>query len=106
MVVSSTTIEFLEDVAAASDGPKWWQLYVFDDRDVTSEMLARVVAAGYGAVCLTVDFPVMGLRHRDTRNGFVPPIGLPDVVAHVRPAAVLGRHRVDPRAHARPAAAA
>jgi len=77
MVVSSTAIEFLEDVAAASDGPKWWQLYVFEDREATSDMLRRVVAAGYGAVCLTVDFPVMGLRHRDTRNGFVLPIGMP-----------------------------
>ena len=78
MVVSSTTTEFLEDVAAASDGPKWWQLYVFDDREITSEMLRRVVAAGYSAVCLTVDFPVMGLRHRDRRNGFVPRIGMPE----------------------------
>jgi len=77
MVVSSTSMEFLEEVAAASEGPKWWQLYVFDDRGATSDMLRRVVAAGYGAVCLTVDFPVMGLRHRDTRNGFVPPIGMP-----------------------------
>ena len=78
MVVSSTAIEFLEDVAEASAGPKWWQLYVFEDRAITSKMLGRVVAAGYGAVCLTVDFPVMGLRHRDTRNGFTPPIGMPE----------------------------
>jgi 4-hydroxymandelate oxidase len=77
IVVSSTATEYLEDVAAASDRPKWWQLYVFDDRKFTSEMLRRVAAAGYGAICLTVDFPVMGLRHRDTRNGFVPPIGMP-----------------------------
>ncbi len=76
MVVSSTTIDYLEDVAAASDGPKWWQLYVFEDRDVTSAMLERVVAAGYGAICLTVDFPTSGLRHRDTRNGFVLPYGM------------------------------
>ena len=78
MVVSSTTIDFLEDVATSSDGPKWWQLYVFEDRGVTEEMLARVVASGYGAICLTIDLPVFGLRHRDTRNGFVPPIGAPD----------------------------
>jgi 4-hydroxymandelate oxidase len=39
-------------------------------------MLERVVAAGFGAICLTVDFPTNGLRHRDTRNGFVMPIGL------------------------------
>ncbi len=77
MVVSSTTIDFLEDVATSSTGPKWWQLYVFQDRDVTEKMLARVVASGYEAICLTIDLPVFGLRHRDTRNGFVPPIGAP-----------------------------
>jgi 4-hydroxymandelate oxidase len=38
-------------------------------------MLARVVASGYQAICWTVDFPVAGLRHRDTRSGFVMPFG-------------------------------
>ena len=77
MVVSTTTVDYLEDVAAASDGPKWWQLYVFTDRGGTVEMLHRVHAAGFAAVCLTVDFPDSGLRHRDARNGFEMPIGLP-----------------------------
>jgi 4-hydroxymandelate oxidase len=77
MVVSSTAFEHLEDVAAAAGGSVWWQLYVFEDRDATAATLKRVVAAGYGAVCLTVDFPVMGLRHRDVRNGFSPPYGPP-----------------------------
>jgi 4-hydroxymandelate oxidase len=77
IVVSSTTVDYLEDVAGASDAPKWWQLYVFTDRGVTVDMLHRVHAAGYVAVCLTVDFPDSGLRHRDARNGFEMPIGLP-----------------------------
>ena len=77
MVVSSTAFEYLEDVAAASDATKWWQLYVFTDRELTVDMLHRVHAAGFGAVCLTVDFPDSGLRHRDTRSGFQIPIGLP-----------------------------
>jgi (S)-2-hydroxy-acid oxidase len=77
MVVSSTTVDHLEDVADASDGPKWWQLYVFTDRGLSREMLRRVHAAGFGAVVLTVDFPDNGLRHRDARNAFVMPIGLP-----------------------------
>ena len=42
-----------------------------------SNMLHRVHAAGFAAVCLTVDFPASGLRHRDTRNDFDMPIGLP-----------------------------
>ena len=78
MVVSSTTFAYLEDVAGASDGPKWWQIYVFTERGLSEELLHRVHAAGFSAVCFTVDFPVGGLRHRDTRNGFVMPIGLPE----------------------------
>ncbi len=77
MVVSTTTHAYLEDVASASDAPKWWQLYVFSDREVTAEMLKRVDAAGFAAICFTVDFPVAGLRHRDTRSGFEMPVGLP-----------------------------
>ena len=77
MVVSSTTTDSLEEVAVASDAPKWWQLYVFEDRSATTDMLARVVDAGYEAICLTVDLQVFGLRHRDTRNGFETPIGGP-----------------------------
>jgi 4-hydroxymandelate oxidase len=75
MVVSSTTFDFLEDVSAASDGPKWWQLYIFEDRAATTDMLARVVDAGFDAICLTVDLQVFGLRHRDARHGFEPPFG-------------------------------
>lgn len=77
MVVSTTAVDRLEDVAGAAGGPKWWQLYLFEDRGLTAEMLRRVVAAGFEAICLTVDFPVNGLRLRDARSGFVMPIGLP-----------------------------
>ena len=75
IVVSSTAMDHLEEIASTGDGPKWWQLYVFTDHGVTAEMLNRVAAAGFGAVCLTVDFQAVGLRHRDTRSGFVLPIG-------------------------------
>jgi isopentenyl diphosphate isomerase/L-lactate dehydrogenase-like FMN-dependent dehydrogenase len=75
MVVSTTTELFLEEVANASPAPKWWQLYVFTDRGHTVETLARVREAGFGAVVVTVDLQDIGLRHRDTRNGFDVPIG-------------------------------
>jgi len=76
MVVSTTAIDVMDDVANAASGRAWWQLYVFSDHGVTIEILHRVVAAGYGAICWTVDFPANGLRHRDTRNGFEMPMGL------------------------------
>jgi len=78
MVVSTTTQAYLEAVASAADGAKWWQLYLFTDRGFTAERLKSVHASGYAAICFTVDFPVAGLRHRDTRSGFEMPVGLPD----------------------------
>jgi len=77
MVVSSTATDLLEDIATAASGPAWWQLYLAQDRGFAADMLARVVAARFGAIVWTVDFPVNGLRRRDTRNGFEMPLGLP-----------------------------
>ncbi|MDP9298170.1 MAG: alpha-hydroxy-acid oxidizing protein [Actinomycetota bacterium] len=76
MAVSTTALDILEDVAAAAGGSAWWQLYLFEDRGASVDVVDRVVAAGYRALCWTVDFPVNGLRHRDTRNGFELPMGL------------------------------
>jgi 4-hydroxymandelate oxidase len=75
-VASSTAVDDLEQIAAASDGPKWWQLYLFADPGSSAEILGRVVRAGYEAICWTVDFPVGGLRRRDTRSGFLMPFGI------------------------------
>ncbi len=64
----------LEEVAAASSGPKLFQLYVFKDREVTRELIRRCKRAGYQALCLTVDTPVPGRRERDLRSGLgIPP---------------------------------
>lgn len=68
--LSSTSIE---DIAAASRGPKWFQLYVWRDRSLVREMLQRARDAGFRALILTVDFPIAGNRERDPRNGFVIP---------------------------------
>jgi isopentenyl diphosphate isomerase/L-lactate dehydrogenase-like FMN-dependent dehydrogenase len=76
MVVSSTAEAQLSEIAAASAGPKWWQLYVFTDRGRTRDMLQRAAANGYSAVMWTVDTPVLGVRHRDTRSGFELPVGV------------------------------
>jgi len=71
----------MEEIARLTDGPKWFQLYVWRDRALVREMLQRARAAGYRALILTVDSPVMGLRERDPRNGFtIPPRhGLPQI---------------------------
>jgi L-lactate dehydrogenase (cytochrome) len=64
----------IEEIAKLTNGPKWFQLYVWKDRELVKEMLERAHSAGYQALVLTVDFPVAGNRERDPRNGFtIPP---------------------------------
>ncbi|MDN5797581.1 MAG: alpha-hydroxy-acid oxidizing protein [Intrasporangium sp.] len=64
----------IEDVAAASPGDLWFQLYVWKDRGLVRELVRRAEESGYRSLMVTVDTPVSGLRARDTRNGFtVPP---------------------------------
>jgi len=64
----------MEDIAAAHQGPRWFQLYVWKDRALVRETLARAKAAGFSAIVLTVDVPVAGNRERDHANDFtIPP---------------------------------
>ena len=64
-----------EDVAeAAPDTNKWFQLYLWNDRDAGIELVRRARVAGFTALVLTVDTPVAGARLRDVHNGFtIPP---------------------------------
>lgn len=72
--VSTIATVALEDVAAAAPGaPRWFQLYWFGDRDQTSSLVKRAHAAGYTAIAVTVDLPVLGRRERDLRNVFELP---------------------------------
>jgi L-lactate dehydrogenase (cytochrome) len=72
--LSTMSIGTLEEVAAAAPSPLWFQLYVWRDRGVTRSLVERAKAAGYRALCLTVDVPAMGNREEDQRNGFtIPP---------------------------------
>jgi len=66
----------LEAVAQAAPGDRWFQLYVYADRGVTADLVDRAVAAGYRALVLTVDLPVLGRRERDLRNAFTLPEGV------------------------------
>jgi len=69
--IASTT---LEDIARVNGGPKWFQVYVWKDRGLMTETLARAKAAGFTGIILTVDVPVAGNRERDHANAFtIPP---------------------------------
>ena len=79
----------IEEVAEFSDGPKWFQIYVWRDRNLLRDFIQRCKAANYKALCLTVDLATAGNRERDIRNGFtIPPKITPGSVLDVmqRPA--------------------
>ncbi len=59
----------LEDVAAASGGPVWYQLYLVGGRDCALVAIERARKAGFSALVVTIDTPVAGFRERDLRNG-------------------------------------
>ncbi|MFQ4142265.1 alpha-hydroxy acid oxidase [Chlorogloeopsis sp. ULAP02] len=81
MVLSTLSTQSLEDIADAYQphnptAPLWFQLYIHRDRGLTRALVERAHAAGYNALCVTVDAPVLGRRERDTRNQFTLPPGL------------------------------
>jgi isopentenyl diphosphate isomerase/L-lactate dehydrogenase-like FMN-dependent dehydrogenase len=74
MILSTSASMTPEDVAAAApDADRMFQLYLLRDLGYTRSIVERAEAAGYRAIVLTVDLPVLGYRERDRRNGFVLP---------------------------------
>lgn len=85
--LSSMSTFPIEVVGAHTSGPKWFQIYVWRDRSILRDLIARCKAAGYRGLMLTVDVPTFGKRERDYRNGMtVPPRLTPasvlDIVRH------------------------
>jgi L-lactate dehydrogenase (cytochrome) len=72
-VLSTVAGSPLEEVAASTSGPMWFQLYA-SDRPGAGQLVDRAAAAGYKALVVTVDTPVLGRRERDVRNGVQPPL--------------------------------
>jgi lactate oxidase len=64
----------LEEIAVANgNGPRWFQLYFDKNPETNKDLLQRAEKAGYSAIVLTVDLPVLGLRERNVRNQFMLP---------------------------------
>jgi len=76
MVASTIATYSLEEIARVATGPLWYQLYMYKDRSLARNLIQRAEAAGYRAICLTVDTPLLGSRERDHRNKFTLPAGI------------------------------
>src|SRR5690625_2095199 len=68
--VSAGSILSIEEIGAGGNGPKSLQLFLYRDRGLTRDFLARAQAAGYTGIVVTTDAPVHGRREQDYRNGF------------------------------------
>ena len=75
-ILSSLSNTAMEAVLPGARSPRWFQLYIYRDREITRALVQRAEAAGAEAIVLTVDAPGLGTRERDMRNRFTLPDGL------------------------------
>lgn len=84
--VSSSATNSIEEIAAASTGPKWYQLYTPKDRTIAARMVHRAEEAGYRAIVVTVDLGEW--KDSDRRNRFALPHAM--LLKHLRDAGFTG----------------
>ncbi len=84
--LSTLSSRTIEDVGAASDRP-WFQLYVLKDRGITRSHIERAESAGFTALMITVDLPVVGRRDREIHHGLELP---PEMFANFKVPATSG----------------
>ena len=71
--LSTMSICSIEDIAAATTRPFWFQLYVMKDRDFINRLIDRAKAANCSALVITLDLQILGQRHKDLKNGLTAP---------------------------------
>lgn len=82
--LSTMSICSIEDVAAHTTEPFWFQLYVMQDEDFVDNIIARAKKAGCSALVLTLDLQLLGQRHKDLKNGLsAPPKLTPQSIANL-----------------------
>jgi len=80
--LSTMSIASIEDVAAHSPDPFWFQLYVMNDQDFVDAIIERARLANCSALVLTLDLQILGQRHKDLKNGLSAPpkLTLPNLI--------------------------
>ncbi len=97
MVVATRATMLIEDIAAALDGPWWFQVYILNERRITAELVRRAVGLGARALMLTADTPYLGFK----RRGYTPPATIEQHLVnfgtHLAPGTEIGdvRHIID-----------
>ena len=82
--LSTMSINSIEEVAAATKKPFWFQLYTMKDTDYTARLIRRARDAGCSALVITLDLQILGQRHKDLKNGLsAPPKLTPATIANL-----------------------
>ncbi|MCF6232620.1 MAG: alpha-hydroxy-acid oxidizing protein [Rhodobacteraceae bacterium] len=82
--LSTMSINSIEEVAAATTTPFWFQLYAMNDTDYTRRLIQRAKDAGCSALVITLDLQILGQRHKDLKNGLsAPPKMTPKTIANL-----------------------
>lgn len=96
LIASTMSSLSLEDIAAAAPaGRRWFQLYFQPTREATADLVQRAVAAGYGAIMVTLDTPLQVPSFKALSAGFVPDAAAPNLAPYdVPPLPQTGGHRI------------
>jgi L-lactate dehydrogenase (cytochrome) len=80
--LSTMSICSIEDIAANTKAPFWFQLYVMRDREFIYNLIDRAKAANCSALVLTLDLQILGQRHKDLKNGLSAPpkLTIPNII--------------------------
>ncbi len=80
--LSTMSICSIEDIAAHTSAPFWFQVYFMKDRDFMGRLIDRAKAANCSALVLTLDLQILGQRHKDLKNGLSAPpkLTVPNIV--------------------------
>jgi L-lactate dehydrogenase (cytochrome) len=98
--LSTMSIASIEDVAAHTEKPFWFQLYVMRDKDFAERLIDRAKAANCSALVLTLDLQILGQRHNDIRNGLsAPPRFIPSHLWQVMTRPRWAMHMLTTRRH-------
>ena len=82
--LSTMSINSIEEVAAATNKPFWFQLYTMKDEDFLSRLIQRAKDANCSALVITLDLQIVGQRHKDLKNGLsAPPKLTPSTIANL-----------------------
>lgn len=73
---ATTSIEEISEAASNTSSPRWMQLYIYKDRNLTKTLVNRAEKAGFCGLFVTVDTPILGKRYQDVRNDFTLPTHL------------------------------